>query len=143
MSNLSDLIPAGASGKTIEAVATATIASKAPVILNSAGTVTEVAVVTTSNSASIPTGTQTTAQTDSGENMRLVFDPFDNTRFLFVYKTDAGVPRSIIKLRVDTISGTTITLNTVTTVYGTTGSSRPSVAFAPDNENVFASILLL
>ena len=39
MSNLSDLIPAGASGKTIEATATATIASKAPVILNSAGTV--------------------------------------------------------------------------------------------------------
>ena len=28
MSNLSDLMPAGASGKTIEAVATATIASK-------------------------------------------------------------------------------------------------------------------
>ena len=43
MSNLSDLLPAGASGKTIEATATATIASKAPVILNSAGTVTQVA----------------------------------------------------------------------------------------------------
>jgi sugar lactone lactonase YvrE len=42
VSNLSDLMPAGASGKTIEAVATATIASKGPVILNSAGTVTEV-----------------------------------------------------------------------------------------------------
>ena len=42
MSNLSDLLPAGASGKTIEAVATATIASKAPVILNSAGTVTPI-----------------------------------------------------------------------------------------------------
>ena len=39
MSNLSDLLPAGASGKTIEAVATANITSKAPVILNSAGTV--------------------------------------------------------------------------------------------------------
>ena len=46
MSNLSDLLPAGASGKTIEAVATATIASKAPVILNSAGTVTAVGGVT-------------------------------------------------------------------------------------------------
>lgn len=46
MSNLSDLLPAGASGKTIEATATATIASKAPVILNSAGTVTEVGGVT-------------------------------------------------------------------------------------------------
>ena len=50
MSNLSDLMPAGASGKTIEATATATIASKAPVILNSAGTVTEVAETTTSYS---------------------------------------------------------------------------------------------
>ena len=137
MSNLSDLLPAGASGKTIEATATATIASKAPVILNSAGTVTEVGETNTSNSPSIPTGTATTSQTDSGETMRLVFDPFDNTRFLFVYKTDAGVPRSIIKLRVGTISGTTITLNTVTTVYGTTASSKPSVAFDPDNENVF------
>ena len=43
MSKLSELLPAGASGKTIEAVATANIASKAPVILNSAGTVTQVA----------------------------------------------------------------------------------------------------
>jgi hypothetical protein len=137
VSNLSDLLPAGASGKTIEATATATIASKAPVILNSAGTVTQVAVVTTSNSASIPTGTATTSNTDTPENMRLVFDPFDSTRFLVVYKTDAGVPRSIIKLRVGTISGTTITLNTVTTVYGTSTSSRCSVAFDPGNENVF------
>ena len=52
MSNLSDLMPAGASGKTIEAVATATITSKAPVILNSAGTVTQVGE--TSDSAGSP-----------------------------------------------------------------------------------------
>jgi hypothetical protein len=54
VSNLSDLMPAGASGKTIEAVATATITTKKPVILNSAGTVTQIAE--TSVSEDIPQG---------------------------------------------------------------------------------------
>jgi hypothetical protein len=54
VSNLSDLLPAGASGKTIEATATATITTKKPVILNSAGTVTEVAE--TSISEDFPIG---------------------------------------------------------------------------------------
>ena len=54
MSNLSDLMPAGASGKTIEATATATITTKKPVILNSAGTVTQIAE--TSVTEDIPQG---------------------------------------------------------------------------------------
>jgi len=52
VSNLSDLLPAGASGKTIEAVATANITSKAPVILNSTGTVSP--IVETSDAAGSP-----------------------------------------------------------------------------------------
>ena len=136
MSKLSELLPAGASGKTIEAVATANIANKAPVILNSAGTVTQVAIVNTSNSPSIPTGVATTYTTETPEQNRLVFDPFDSTRFIVVWNTDNG--NSFVKLRVGTITGTSIALNTATTVYGVSVSGRPaSVAFDPNNENVF------
>ena len=68
MSNLSDLLPAGASGKTIEAVATATITTKKPVILNSAGTVTEVAE--TSISEDFPIGSVQQIDPGGGTNVR-------------------------------------------------------------------------
>jgi len=47
MSNLSDLLPAGSSGKTFSATASGAISSKKGVILNSAGTVSQVSKPTT------------------------------------------------------------------------------------------------
>ena len=90
MSNLSDLLPAGASGKTIEAVATATIASKAPVILNSAGTVSPVSESTSTET--IPAGSAASYTAVSGspasnyrDNMvRMSWDGGDTDKFVIV-----------------------------------------------------------
>ena len=90
MSNLSDLIPAGASGKTIEATATATITSKAPVILNSAGTVSPISESTSTET--IPAGSAASYTAVSGspasnyrDNMvRMSWDGGDTDKFVIV-----------------------------------------------------------
>ena len=107
MSNLSDLLPAGASGKTIEATATATIASKAPVILNSAGTVTEVGETTVS--PDMPLGTVSNFVTENSEFYRSAADPHDSNRWAVVWTDDVGTKH--VHLRIITRSGTTLTLS--------------------------------
>ena len=103
MSNLSDLIPAGASGKTIEATATATIASKAPVILNSAGTVTE--VVESSDSA----GSATVFESATSSFIATTFDS-SNNKVVVAYR-DAG-NSNYGTAAVGTVSGDTISYGT-------------------------------
>ena len=51
MSSLSDLLPAGSSGKTLTATASGAISSKKGVILNSAGTISQVSTPTTNQAA--------------------------------------------------------------------------------------------
>jgi len=84
VSKLSELLPAGASGKTIEAVATANIASKAPVILNSAGTVSPIVL----SGAGLGTPVQfETGAIDSGA-VSTVYDP-DEQKTVIAY-SDSG-----------------------------------------------------
>lgn len=112
MSNLSDLLPAGASGKTIEAVATANITSKAPVILNSAGTVTEVAETGGAMGTSSDQGTGNRAGNTSGACYHITND-----------STVISFPNSgnsyYATVAVCTLSGTTMTMNTPTVVNST------------------------
>ena len=103
MSNLSDLMPAGASGKTIEATATATIASKKPVILNSAGTVTE--VVESSDSA----GSATVFESATSSFIATTFDS-SNNKVVVAYR-DAG-NSNYGTAAVGTVSGDTISYGT-------------------------------
>ena len=104
MSNLSDLLPAGASGKTIEAVATATIASKAPVILNSAGTVTEVGGVTGSAGTPVAFGSVGTP-----DYVNVVYDT--NTNKVVVFWMDYGNSQ-YGTAAVGTVSGTALSWGT-------------------------------
>ncbi len=103
MSNLSDLMPAGASGKTIEAVATATIASKKPVILNSAGTVTE--VVESSDSA----GSPTVFESDTSLFIATTFDS-SNNKVVVAYRDNGNSFYGTAA--VGTVSGDTISYGT-------------------------------
>ena len=103
MSNLSDLMPAGASGKTIEAMATATIASKKPVILNSAGTVTE--VVESSDSA----GSATVFESATSSFIATTFDS-SNNKVVVAYR-DAG-NSNYGTAAVGTVTGTAISWGT-------------------------------
>jgi len=112
VSNLSDLLPAGASGKTIEAVATATIASKAPVILNSAGTVSPISETAGAMGTSGDQGTGTKAGNTSGACYHITND---STVISF---PDSGNSR-YATVAVCTLSGTTMTMNTPTVINST------------------------
>ena len=120
MSNLSDLIPAGASGKTIEAVATANITSKAPVILNSAGTVTQVAETTVA-----------AALGSSAEFVALrVYDvcsAYDtvNDKFVIVYRKATALTWNAV---VATVSGSSISYGTPVEINAT-ASSGAGIAY--------------
>ena len=130
MSNLSDLLPAGASGKTIEATATATITSKAPVILNSAGTVTEVGESTGSESLGSPVvaSTGTTIYQKSA-----VYDAASG-KMVLVYIDNSSKD---VFAAVGTISGTTISWGTPVTVAGAiTADNHPQICYDPDTEQV-------
>ena len=96
-------MPAGASGKTIEATATATIASKKPVILNSAGTVTE--VVESSDSA----GSATVFESATSSFIATTFDS-SNNKVVVAYR-DAG-NSNYGTAAVGTVSGDTISYGT-------------------------------
>jgi hypothetical protein len=131
VSNLSDLIPAGASGKTIEAVATATIASKAPVILNSAGTVTEVGESVGSESIGSPVVASATT-TLYGNSA--VYDAASG-KMVLVYSGKA--PTTDTWAVVGTISGTVISWGTPVSVSGTiTPDDDPKICYDPDTEQV-------
>ena len=103
MSNLSDLMPAGASGKTIEATATATIASKAPVILNSAGTVSPLV------EGSAALGSETVYSTGNVGRQGSAFDVNAGQILITYQEGGAGDYGYCV---VGTVSGTTITFGT-------------------------------
>ena len=93
MSNLSDLMPAGASGKTIEATATATIASKAPVILNSAGTVSPISETVVS--PDMPLGSDVQYATTTQWIVDLQADPHNSNRWIACWGEDDGGNKDI------------------------------------------------
>ncbi len=124
MSNLSDLMPAGASGKTIEAVATATIASKAPVILNSAGTVTEVGETVTAESLGSPV--ELVAATVAAYGQAVCYDSA-NDKLVAVYIKDSD---SDVYATVGTITGTSVSWATpVAAVASTTADEEPQIVY--------------
>ena len=133
MSNLSDLLPAGASGKTIEAVATANITSKAPVILNSAGTVTQVGTGTVA--AAVPYGSASevdSTPTTGSTHGSIATDPFNTGRVVAgITVASANVPG----IRIGTKSGSTITWGTEIVVNSETNEQPPVICFDPNNEN--------
>jgi hypothetical protein len=124
VSNLSDLLPAGASGKTIEAVATANITSKAPVILNSAGTVSPIV------GSSDGVGTPVVYQPNSVNTNQATFDSSNNK--VVISYTQAGTGAMVA---VGTVSGTAISYGTPVAISGA-GNSYGSITFDSDSNKV-------
>jgi len=121
VSNLSDLIPAGASGKTIEAVATATIASKAPVILNSAGTVSPISE--TIVASDMPLGSDVEYESRNVEQQDLQADPHNSDRWMACWMDDDGGDKDL-NLKIFTLSGTTWTSSALIVLPDAAGSSN-------------------
>ena len=135
MTNLSDLFPAGA-GKQVSFVADGAIsAAGKPVILNGAGTVTEVGESTGSESLGSPVvaSTSTTIYQKSA-----VYDAASG-KMVLVYIDNA----SDVFAAVGTISGTTISWGTPVTVAGAiTGDNHPQICYDPDTEQVIIAYQL-
>lgn len=133
MSNLSDLIPAGASGKTIEATATATITTKKPVILNSAGTVTQIAE--TSVSENLTLGSIAEWSSTEVSNMDVAFDSGADT-VVVVYRDNGN--SNYLGAIVGTVNTSTgaVTWGTKT-VLNSSNSQYPKIVEDPNATGKF------
>jgi len=128
MSNLSDLLPAGASGKKATFTASGTISTGNTVILNTDGTVSVVAAVAESS------GTTTTFQ--SGTNNEWVSATYlgSNNKLLIAYRN--GSNNDYGTAVIGTVSGTSISFGTPTVFYSAAIDNQTSCAYAPTSDRV-------
>ncbi len=120
MTNLSDLLPAGAASKQLNFTADGAIASGQTVILQSDGTVK--AVEQTTRSASVGSATQITSNIT--ENPSLVYDA-SSGKVVFTY-IDAG-NNNYATAAVGTISGTSISFGTPVVISSNTAEYLSTV----------------
>lgn len=126
MSNLSELLPSGGGQNNVEFTASGAVASGKPVILNSDGTVTEIAETTISPDA--PIGSRTLVDGNNTEYLSIAADPHNSNRWAAVYMDDIGNKDLFIKIF--TRSGTTITQSSaISLVTGGSANRDCSVAF--------------
>ena len=102
MSNLSELIPAGSGAKVAEFVASGTVASGTPVILNANGTVTQVA------QSAISAAVGTAANTVLVSDIAVAYDSTNNKVLLAYRDNNTGKGMA----QVGTINGTSISYGT-------------------------------
>jgi len=107
MSNLSELLPAGGGGKSVDFVASGTITSGKPVILNSAGTVTEV------SGSSVLTGTVSDFLSANGAYSAAAYDTTNNQGLVIYRDNNAAIKGRIITVD----SSNNITYGTETTIH--------------------------
>jgi len=124
MSNLSELLPAGAGAKSASFVASGTLSSGQAVILNSDGTVSGIS--TTGNPASFGSLAQVSSNIDTAYKKCLVYP--NSTTVVYVYG-DSGnsyYPTAIA----GTVSGTTITWGTPVVMESVASYSGPQVVYS-------------
>ena len=109
MSNLTDLLPAGAGGKQVDFVASGTIGNGVTVGLNSDGTVSAVAESVISESAS----SATTIINNVYNPTRLIYDSVHNC-FFYIFKDYTN--SYYLSAKIGTLSGTTVTWGTTTVI---------------------------
>lgn len=126
MSNLSDLLPAGASGKKAEFTASGAISTGDTVILNTDGTVSVVAAVAES------AGTPTTFESGNTQHQSVCYMT-ENDKVLIAY-SDAGNSNYGTAV-VGTVSGTSITFGTPV-VYWSAFTQYVSCAYSPPTDRV-------
>jgi len=128
VSNLSDLLPAGAAAKQLTFTDSGSgISSKAPVILNSDGTVSGISETASGNSAA------TASQFDAGVEFyisSMVYDP-DTQRVVLVYSNTDGSYYAYIVVGQASASG--VTWGTPVTVYS--GATVGDIACCYDTTN--------
>ena len=135
MSTLSELLPAGGGGATVDFVASGTLPNGSPVVLKADGTVevvTDTAVVSVSQA--IPTGTETQFATGEGPNTAIAFDPTTVGRFLLAFNDASNSSYGSVIL--GTLSGTTLTFSTKVVFYSAYGTTL-DIDFDPNRSGQF------
>jgi len=131
MSNLSDLLPAGASAKQITATDSGSgIASKAPVIMNASGTVTQVGTVTQAVGSPV---VFEAADIGSGQGDVSIACDTSNNKIVIAY-TDVGNSSHGTAI-VGTVSDTGISYGTAV-VFNNQTTTYPSVCFDSSNNKI-------
>ncbi|MBP04092.1 MAG: hypothetical protein CMA72_04830 [Euryarchaeota archaeon] len=126
MSNLTDLLPAGAGGKQVSFVASGTIGNGVTVALNSDGTVTAVA----SDGSPQVIGTPVTFYSEGGSGPRWGEATYDsvNNKVIFAFRDESGTNDSYGVAVVGTVSGATISFGTPV-IFSTGSTFAVSCAF--------------
>ena len=133
MSNLSELLPAGAGAKSAEFVASGTLGSGQTVALKADGTVEAVAETVIAPEA--PIGSRTLVDGNNTEYLSIAADPFNENRWVAVYADDIG--NKDLFMKVFTRSGTTITQSSaISLVTGGSANRSCEVCFDRAQENV-------
>jgi hypothetical protein len=129
MSNLSELLPAGAGAKSAEFVASGTLGSGVTVALKSDGTVTAV--------------TQTTTTVSDGASSPFIFAnaatyftqaTYDsaNNKVVIAYKSSSNYPTAIV----GTVSGSSISFGTAVVVNSANTGSHSAITYASAQQKV-------
>mgnify|MGYP006104142227 CR=1 FL=1 len=133
MSTLSELLPSGGGGSTVDFVASGTLPNGKPVILKADGTVEVVAQTTTVISESIPSSSPTVFNTNYSDYTSVSFDPNDSSKFVVAYETQSNGDGAAA---IGVITGSSISFGSAYT-FSTGNISYVSVAFDPNNANKF------
>jgi len=134
MSNLSELLPAGSGGKSVDFVASGTLPNGKPVILNSDGTVSVVAVSSTTLPTSIPAGSEAVFNAAYFYSISASLDPNTAGKFVVAYQ-DGGNSYYGTAI-VGTVSGTSISFGSEY-VFNSAQSDYTSVSFDPNTAGKF------
>jgi hypothetical protein len=141
VSNLSDLLPAGGGQNNTEFTASGAIAAGKPVILNSNGTVTQIAESTSSDV--IPAGSQASYSSGnhSDDLFHIAWDSADTNKFMFIRYDGNNSRRGTAQVGTVSNSGgsTSISLGTALS-FLTSGCYPLALAADPNNAGKFLAI---
>lgn len=135
MTNLTDLLPAGAGGKQVSFTASGAIAQGKPVILNTAGTVTQVTETSTSESK----GSVATFDSNTAEAYQGFYGGYDtnvDVHFFGYRDTSDYYP----KFKCLTISGSTLTVASTTTLVSNDNTGRDVIVTFHPNTNLVVAL---
>lgn len=134
MSNLTELLPAGGSGKTVDFVASGTLPNGKPVILKADGTVEVVAESSTTIAESIPAGSGAVFNSGTTSEISISFDPNNSNTFVVAYRDEGNSEYGAAA--VGTISGTSISFGAEYIFYSAI-STNATVSFDHNTANTF------
>ena len=132
MSNLSELIPAGGGQNNTDFVADGAITSGKPVILNGAGTVTEVGESAGSETLGGPVDANDVLT--KGYGVDICYDSGNDRLVAIWFRNSDKYPIAAV----GTVSGTTTTWGTPVVIESVVGDAQPIIDYSPDDGKVLA-----